>query len=392
MKTTKRALLAIGLFAALLPFGVGSAGAAGITSPAAGGSAGIATDVDRIIDLIVAQRVASKKLSAADVRVAREQLQLQYIAMPAETRAKVLASAQAATSEEGVAGVSRLFNELVANAARQQVDDAAKERLAAVSGDAQRPALTPKLGADGDLVFVATAGPCRVADTRLNVTGAWPGPIAAFTARQIWAFSNAGGYDYNDFQGGTGIAGAGNCAGTVYGGTMPVSVVATVAVVNTFSTGYLRAWNGGTTLTVGGILGWNAGDVLSNTTVIPLNRFISEYPGSGPYKRDFAVYNNSGTQIDVIVDVVGYFIENRATALDCTIVPGPDTNIPASSSVFIDAPACPAGYTAMTAQPTAAWEGLYTGTMWDTACRIGNFSGTARLANCSAFCCRVPGR
>ncbi len=160
-------------------------------------------------------------------------------------------------------------------------------------------------------------GPCRVADTRLNIRADWPGPVAGFTGRQIWGFSSVAGYNYNDFQGGTGIAGIGNCAGTVYGTPYPVSVVATIAVVNTSATGYLRAWNGGTTLTVGGILGWNAGDVLSNTTVIPMDRTIAEYPGSGPYKRDFAVYNNSGNPVDVIVDVVGYFIVNQATPLDC---------------------------------------------------------------------------
>jgi hypothetical protein len=392
MKTSTRALLAVGAIAALLPAGVTGAGAAEITSPARTESARIATDLDRVFDLIVQQRVAAGRLSAAEAGIAREQLQLQYLAMPAAARQRVREFARTATSEEGVAGVAQLLNAVVAEAARQQAEDAKNERLANTGDDTQRPSLAPKLGADGDLVFVATAGPCRVADTRLNITANWPGPVAGFTGRQIWAFSNSAGYDFNDFQGGTGIAGAGNCAGTVYPGTTPVSAVATIAVVNTYSTGYLRAWNGGTTLTVGGVLGWNAGDVLSNTTVIPLNRFIAQYPGSGPYKRDFAVYNNSGNPVDVIVDVVGYFIMNQATPLECTRVNGPGYSLAAGTSFLYSAPACPTGYTSVVALPVTNEYGVDAGTVLESSCRISNYTGTAKNVNCDVQCCRIPGR
>ena len=392
MKTSSLAFLAVGALAILLPFGVAGAGAAEIMSPATVGSARIVTDLDPVFDLIVQQRVTAGRLTAAEAPIAREQLQLQYLAMPAAARQRVLASARMATSAEGIGGVAQLLNTVVAEAARQQAEDAKNERVANTGGDSQRPSLTPKLGADGDLVFVATAGPCRVADTRLNITMNWPGPVAGFTGRQIWAYSAFGGYNFNDFQGGTGIAGAGNCTGTVYPGTAPVNVVATIAVVNTYATGYLRAWNGGTTLTVGGVLGWNAGDVLSNTTVIPLNRSITEYPGSGPYKRDFAVYNNSGSPVDVIVDVVGFFIQNQATALDCVNVAGPESTLAPFSSALYDSPACPTGYTAVAAQPVTNVYGVDAGTVLDWRCRISNYTAVDHTVSCNTRCCRVPGR
>jgi len=143
-------------------------------------------------------------------------------------------------------------------------------------------------------------------------------------------------------------------------------------------------------LTVGGILGWNAGDVLSNTTVIPVNRFITPYPGSG-FKRDFGIYNNSPTPVDTIVDVVGYFIENQATALDCTTIIGTPTSIPANSSVLIATPACPTGYTAV-GGATGLTNGLYTSTLEPNQCRIGNLTGGAINGDCNVVCCRVPGR
>jgi len=406
MKLSKRTVLAIGTFAALLPFGVAGAEAAGLTNTGAAAASGVTTPLDRAIDLIVQQRAKARSLTPAETQVYREQLQLMYLAMPAEVRAEVQAASRNVTSEEGIAWLGdRIFGTAV-DAARKQVEDERKAAQPSVAADQNQPAgMTQKLGGlDTDLVFVPTVGPCRVADTRLNITGNWPGPVAGFTGRQIWGFSNLAGYNYNDFQGGTGIAGAGNCAGTVYTGPYPVSVVATIAVVNTYSTGYLRAWNGGTTLTVGGVLGWNAGDVLSNTTVIPMDRTIAEYPGSGPYKRDFAVYNNSGTPVDVIVDVVGYFIVNKATPLECTNV----TNTSTTSSavdVLMTADACPTGYTPTGISCASSASGgngvsviksfinpLGGGAPSTGVCRFQNLGGASQTYWGYLTCCRVPGR
>ncbi|MCC6867206.1 MAG: hypothetical protein IT522_00150 [Burkholderiales bacterium] len=405
MHTNKRTLLAAAIVAALLPLAVTDAAAAVAIDPAPVRAIGATTDVDYAIDRIVFQRKKERGLSTADAQIYREQLQLLYLALPAAARTEISAAARNATSAEAL---SWLGDRIVGAAG-----EAARQAMAATTTPAQAVPDPEQRGTGGamaklgspttDLVFVPTAGPCRVADTRLNLSGSWPGPVAGFTGRQIYGYSVLSGWDYGS-QGGTGFAGSGNCAGTYYPGAVPTSVVATVAVVNTSATGYLRAWNGGTTLTVGGILGWNAGDVLSNTTVIPMNRSIPIYPGSGPFKRDFAVYNNSGSPVDVIVDVVGYFIENEATALDCVNV----TNTSVTNSaldVVMTASACPTGYTPTGINCASSALGgdnvsiiksfinpLGGGTPSTGTCRFRNAGGASQTYWGYLTCCRVPGR
>ena len=388
MKTSKRSLLAIGTFAALLPFGVAGVEAAGITSPAQSAATGFATPLDRAIDVAIESKVAAERLSPAEARTAREQLQLQFLSLSKAAQQSLVDRLARVAGNETVADVGQALSAAVEADARQALADVqGKVAGSLVQG------MQPKLGVGGgDLVFVATAGPCRVADTRLNINADWPGPVAGFTGRQIWAFSWFGGYNFNSEQGGTGVAGSGNCVGTVFPTTYPTAVVATVAVVNTSSTGYLRAWNGGTTLTVGGILGWNAGDVLSNTTVIPLDRSIVAYPGSGPFKRDFAVYNNSGNPVDVIVDVVGYFIENAATPLNCTTVTSTPFAIAANSNLSGAAPACTAGYSRVSTSCFPANYTVYQVGISGSTCYFHNSAGSASSFTASSLCCQIPGR
>ena len=381
MKTNSRNWLAIGACAVLLPFGV--ANAASVTL--AEGAAAFSTPIDRAIDLAVQQRVAAQKLSPAGALVAREQMQIQYNTLSKEAQQKIVALARDMKSDEGAAALATALQNAVTDEARQALAEA--QAHADAQASQARPAA--KLAGDGDLVFVATVGPCRVWDSRFGL-----GPLGAFSAMQVYAYSIFAGYSWatGDTQGGTGTAGSGNCAGTVYTGTPPVSVVATVAVVNTSSTGSLRAWNGGTTLTVGGILGWNAGDVLSNTTVIPMNRSITAYPGSG-FKRDLGLYNNSPTAIDTIVDVVGYFIENQATALECQRVDDTPFSLASGATTLRSAPACPTGFTPIVGQPVTNVFGVYTGTLLQDSCRISNTTGgTVSGLSCDAYCCRLPGR
>lgn len=381
MKT--RTCIATGL--ALL-FMAGAAGAASVTRPDSGGTAAVGTAFDRTIDLIMQQRVAAEKLSPANAKLAREQLQLQFLSLSRAEQQKLLDATRSLNSPESVLAARSALLDAVSSEARQVMADLqAAEQAKLASGQSQ---IKPKLGPGGsDLVFVATVGPCRVADSRFG-----PGPLPGFGARQIYGWSNNPGYSWASDQGGTGTANAGNCVGSVFPpGSPPVSVVATVAVFNTFSNGSMRAWNGGTNLTVGGILGWNPGDVVSNTTVIPMDRLIAEYPGSG-FKRDFALYNNSPTPVDYVVDVVGYFAVNEATALDCTVVAGPGYTLASNTSILYSAPACPTGYTPIMGQPVTNQFGVDAGTIFQSSCRISNTTGANAGVNCSALCCRVPGR
>jgi hypothetical protein len=380
LNTTKRSLLIIGTLASLVPLAGLNAQAATTTETRLIAEIGAPTPMDLVFDKVVAGRVAADKLSSSDARLLREQLQLQFQSLSTGQQQKVVAATRNISNEEGVARALAVLN----SAVQADAKDALAAYTAATAKSALQQGKQPKFGAtDNNLVFVATTGPCRVADTRFS------SQIPPVTGVQIYGYSNIAGYDWTN-QGGSGLAGSGNCTGTVYVGTAPVDVVATVTVVNTASVGSLQAWNGGTTLTVGGVLAWNPGDRLSNTTVIPMNRGIPAYPGSG-FKRDFAVYNNSGTGIDIIVDVVGYFVHNNATPLECTSVAGALTVIAPGTSQFLNAPSCPAGYTAMSSQPDTGVYGLVVGTIFTSGCRINNVTSGALSGACNAQCCRLPG-
>ncbi|MFO1323676.1 MAG: hypothetical protein U1F15_06390 [Burkholderiales bacterium] len=377
MNATQRAVTVLAALAALAPFAMAPVQARTVDTTESIVPSG--TPIDAMIDLAVAQRVAAQNLPAADARLLREQLQLQFMTLAAADQRDVMAAAQRAKTDEAKIAVVDSLTAAVRRTA---------EAVLASVRDAQKVAIAngiqPKLGGDGDQVYVATAGPCRVTDTR-NTS-----PLAAFSARQIFAYSTGAGYSWAFDQGGTGTAGSGNCAGTVFTTTPPGSVVAIVTAVNTSSTGALQAWNGGTTLSSGAVVVWNPGDRAANTTVIPLNRFITAFPSSGS-KRDMALNNNSSTPIDYVVDVLGYFIDNQATALDCQRVVGVDTDIPANSSILISTPACPTGYTSVIGGTTLG-PNRFTSTLLPFQCRLGNLSGGILTGSCDAICCRVPGR
>lgn len=390
MKSSKRLTLLVGALAALLPFGTASVHAATVINPATGISAGMSTGFDQVIDNMVRDRVTAEKLSPADARIAREQMQLQFRSLTGAEQQRLLNLVRDHGVEEGGARAAMVLSTLVQATARRVLAEAQAAEQAA-QGNVQAQGIQPKIGgADGDLIFVPTVGPCRIYDSRNG-----PGQLPSLSARQIYGFSNTFGYNWAFDQGGTGTAGNGNCAGTVHNlpvSNYPIAVVATVGVVNVVTSGSMRAWNGGTTLTVGGILGWNPGDVLANTTVIPMDRNITAYPGSGG-KRDFGLFNNSGGPVDIIVDVVGYFTVNQAVALDCQYISqGPSTNVPVGSTVVIAPDACPAGYRQMISAPYGVTYGVHVVRVNTSGCRMGNFSGAVQSAWCDSFCCRVPGK
>lgn len=367
-----------------------TASLAAVTTPprdeASGAAASTAASADAVIDAIIARKVAAGRLGAAAALVAREQMQLQFRALSPAAQQSVLANVRL-SDVESVMQMETSLHAATAADARQSMAEA----VAAERGRSQQDAIDSgkpmaRLGFDGDLVYAPTVGPCRIADSRFASLG----QLAPLGARQLWAFDAFGGYDFSTFQGGTGVADVGNCVGTLFTAEQPVAVVATVAVVNTTTTGSMRAWNGGPNLTVGGIVGWTAGALISNTTVIPMDRTLAAYPSSGS-KRDFALYNNSGGAVDYVVDVVGYFIMNRATPLACEDKSTGSFNIPANATTYAPAPTCTSGYTFVSASATLG-EGRYTSTLNSAGCRVGNLTGGVLTGSCEIRCCRVPGR
>ena len=142
-------------------------------------------------------------------------------------------------------------------------------------------------------------------------------------------------------------------------------------------------------------LNFQAGDVLANTTVIPWGGRTAGAP-------DFTVrYNGPSGQADVIVDIVGYFIENKATPLSCVdlISQGNNVVVQNGSLFSIIVPSCTTGYTRTGAGCYRLGDSpplpLTEVTPMHADCEWFNNSGATVNQNgwaTEAVCCRVPGQ
>ena len=248
-----------------------------------------------------------------------------------------------------------------------------------------------------DLVFTPIT-PCRVVDTR--VASAVSGPLTAGTQRNFYFYSDGTTPASWATQGGDPGVAAAACPGTVLtsgGGTLgsvaPAAVVATITAVNTTAAGNYVVWGGGSLSSIPNtsMLNWNsAGQIIANTTVIP-------WGGRTGGNLDFTVrYNGPSGAADVVVDVVGYFSENSATALSCqtqtqsatvpiglTVTP---VTVSCTGSFTATGGGC-AGTGALTAAVVLASNPTANG--WNCTFLQGgvSYTGTAY-----ANCCQVPGK
>ncbi|HEY2817062.1 MAG TPA: hypothetical protein VGK44_08015 [Casimicrobiaceae bacterium] len=278
---------------------------------------------------------------------------------------------------------------------RQALATAVTDAASQLAGQAS-PGHVAKLGsATSDLVFVPLT-PCRIVDTR--VVG---GPISAATQVNFYYYSENGTPSSWSTQGGdpgpvgtacpnTALASSGGTLGTV----PPAAAVITITAVNTSAAGNFVVWGGGpiTSVPNTSMLNWDhAGEVIANTTIIP-------WGGRTGGNLDFTVRYNGGTgSSNVVMDVVGYFIENAATALDCTTTTnsGP-INIGTGSDTTLNYPACPAGYSRTggycNGGASTGTSGIYVVETGATACVFRNLGGGTATGNAISQCCRVPGR
>ena len=208
------------------------------------------------------------------------------------------------------AGPNRTLMQLYQTAFSMAVADVGAQLAKQMQG-----ASTAKLGSPTtDLVFVGFT-PCRVVDTRNSGLG-----ISAGTQRNFYYFSDGTPASWST-QGGDAGAASTACPNTVFtsaGGTLgnvaPAAAMANITAVNTTAAGNFIAWGGGAgSIPNTSVLNWDhAGEIIANTTVIP-------WGGRTGGNLDFTVrYNGPSGFSDVVVDIMGYFIENAATALDCT--------------------------------------------------------------------------
>jgi hypothetical protein len=259
---------------------------------------------------------------------------------------------------------------------------------------------TPKLGSTAtDQVYIPIP-PCRIVDTRIA-----GGPIAAGTTRNYVFYANSPNFDWSSQGGQSGTAVA-VCPATFNpGGTVaPSAAVITVTVVTPSVAGNWIIWDGANPKPTISALNWNAGDIKANTTFVPGGGRTGSGPGGAV--QDFAVaYNGASGTAHFVADVVGYLVENAATALECYESSATALGLAPGQIAAVFAPVCGAGWTLVgggcdTSHVPAdkfVWlkaeyySGSFPQAQW-TCIYHNSSSNNAITAYASSRCCRVPGR
>jgi hypothetical protein len=244
---------------------------------------------------------------------------------------------------------------------------------ALLAASAPAAALAPTGGAkalgdpDRDLVYVPVT-PCRILDTR--IVG---GPIPAnsfrdFDLTDVVRFAPQGGDTSNCNVGDKGSFAA---------------AALNITVVSPNMAGYITAFPYLASQPTAATINYVAGDIRNGLAIVRLDQTSAAY--------EFSVY--SFAQTHLVADIVGYFREPEATALECVTVSTPETS--AIRSLILESPACPAGYVIMSGGcDTNAT--IHTSSTGNTTHQCGVWypgSTTASLrVTARARCCRIPGR
>ena len=253
-----------------------------------------------------------------------------------------------------------------------------------------------------DLVFFPIA-PCRIVDTRMR-----NGAIKAGTTRMYYFYADATpSWDWSMLYGGFAGSAVSVCPGTVMAGAgvsgllgpvPPSAALATVTVVNTSAAGNLTIWQGNGSPPNTSSLNWSAGQVVGNTAVLP---------GSGRNgccnAADFAITLNAPSgQTDVVVDILGYFMENHKVVLDCLTLDDYEPVLSNADNTSYS-PTCNTGYRATGGscswvEPDGSGGPNY-GPMFMTelgmdyfGCGASNHTASTQNLWARVRCCRVPGQ
>lgn len=217
-----------------------------------------------------------------------------------------------------------------------------------------------------DLVYVPVT-PCRLFDTR--VAG---GAIAGGNKRD---FDVTAAASYS-FQGGE----ANDCAVGAAGSFAAAAI--NISVVGPSAQGFVTAYPYLATRPVAATMAYKAGALDSSLAIVRLDQ--------GASASEMSVYSSATTH--VVGDVVGYFINPGATALDCTDTADDSELVVAGGTGNASAPACPVGYTETGTNCTSnSWFMPMVFSRNGTCSARNNGAATADL-RASRTCCRVPGR
>jgi hypothetical protein len=223
--------------------------------------------------------------------------------------------------------------------------------------------------ASSDLVFTPVT-PCRLFDTRTTSGGTGPIPGGSAKDFAVWGTASFAA------QGGA----ATNCGITA--GADTASIAVNMTVVLPAAGGYITAYPTGVLRPLAAALNFNAGDVRGNMVIVKVAQTGA---------TNLSVYSTSTTEL--VGDVVGYYSQPVATALECFIVNGTVTVVPAFSvGINVLPPSCPAN-----AFKTASYCATFS---FDTvlmgfnsaACNFKNPSAVSTSVRHDINCCRIPGR
>lgn len=244
----------------------------------------------------------------------------------------------------------------------------------ALSDSITKARVMPKtLGsASSDLVFFPFP-PCRYIDTR-NVGG---------------KISGARGFDFA--LAGNTYGGAAACNLTTLSGATQNQIAAVslnMTIVDTSTAGapgFATARPAGATALTA-LVNWtvsSAGFQLGNAAVI-----TTDQSGGA---NELEIFTSGA--VHAIVDVAGVFAAPTATALSCTTVTGVNTPFPANSAnTLAPAPACTAGYTAVSLECESSTNASRVLGLNAAGCFFANDSASASTVRTDTKCCRVPGR
>jgi hypothetical protein len=246
---------------------------------------------------------------------------------------------------------------------------------ALLAASAPAAALAPTGGAkalgdpDRDLVYVPVT-PCRILDTR--IVG---GPIPAnsfrdFDLTDVVRFAPQGGDTSNCNVGDKGSFAA---------------AALNITVVTPNMAGYITAFPYLASQPTAATINYVAGDIRNGLAIVRLDQTSAAY--------EFSVY--SFAQTHLVADIVGYFREPEATALECVTVSSPAYSAAQYQTLDVNSPSCPAGYTIVSGScDTSSNAGyMHSSITGETSHRcVSTDSWGPQVLTVRARCCRLAGR
>jgi hypothetical protein len=186
------------------------------------------------------------------------------------------------------------------------------------------------------------------------------------------------------------------CPGTFITGFVPSAAVATITVTGQGGNGNLIVWQGTSPVASASTMSYPASGDTSSLATIPEGGRAGTGPGGAV--QDFGVFVNAFTATNVVVDIVGYYTQPAATALDCVTTAENIATMNVSTGVAnpgffnsVTAPACGAGYTETATYCRGGFVNDWIAVVGSFGTCYGNTNDNTHTISASKRCCRVPG-